>query len=69
MCIRDSFIIEVTLVNGCITYNMQNQSRLCSNREFREMVIDGLISDYKKLNTHKRRRRKTNIASNERLVG
>lgn len=63
------FIIEVALVNGCIAYNMQNQSRVCTNKDFRQMVIDGLVSDYKKLSIHKRKGRKISIASNERLVG
>ena len=52
------FLIEVALVNGCISYNLVKPTNTVSHKKFREMVIYGFIVNYKKLSIHKRAGRK-----------
>lgn len=65
------FLIEVALVNGCISYNFVNPNNTVTHKKFREIVIDGLIVNYKKLSIHKRAGRKisTGNAGIDRLCG
>lgn len=62
------FLIEVGLVNGCISYNLQKDVKPLTHKKFREQVIDGLLSNWER-STATRRGRKLSNPLDDRMSG
>ncbi|RZF48805.1 hypothetical protein LSTR_LSTR003185 [Laodelphax striatellus] len=64
------FLIEVGLVNGCIAYNMQENVKPLTHKQFRKAVIDGLLKNHEMITPKVRRgRRLSDTLSTQHLSG
>lgn len=64
------FIKEIALINGCISYNMQeNVVKPITHRQYRENVINGLLINWDRSAVSVRRGRKISNPLDDRLSG